>query len=136
MIEAAEQCERTALPELGDTVPLDRLLKDWPQDRALIFADEEGGAPFMQAVAGADKAAILSGPEGGFDPVERSRILAVPQVVRVSLWATVLPAHSAAAAAGSRLKAENGEWPTVRLNYDRSDRAQIATGGNKVEQGG
>src|SRR3546814_19398704 len=100
MIEAAEQCERTALPELGDTVPLDRLLKDWPQDRALIFAYEEGGAPFMQAVAGADKAPILLVPEGGFALVERSRILAVPQVVRVSTGPRFLRPALAAVAVG------------------------------------
>jgi 16S rRNA (uracil1498-N3)-methyltransferase len=45
MIEAAEQCERTALPELADPIKLDALLAAWPSERALLFADETGGAP-------------------------------------------------------------------------------------------
>lgn len=115
MIEAAEQCERTALPELGQTVPLDRLLKDWPQDRALIFADEEGGAPFMQAVVAASaRAGILIGPEGGFDQAEREHILAVPQVVRVSLGPRVLRADTAAVAAVSLWMAARGDWDSDR----------------------
>ena len=39
-IEAAEQCERTALPELAEPQKLDAVLKDWPAERALYFADE------------------------------------------------------------------------------------------------
>src|SRR3546814_13641684 len=86
MVEAAEQCERTALPELAGLTPLERLLDEWPHDRTLIFADEEGGEPLLDALpATAASAAILIGPEGGFDPAERTRILAVPTVRRVSL---------------------------------------------------
>lgn len=39
-IEAAEQCARTALPELGDPAKLSALLAAWPEGRALFFADE------------------------------------------------------------------------------------------------
>src|SRR3954470_14813858 len=63
-IEAAEQCERTALPELAEPRKLDALLADWPADRALFLADEQGGAPL--ATAANAPAAILIGPEGGF----------------------------------------------------------------------
>jgi 16S rRNA (uracil1498-N3)-methyltransferase len=117
MVEAAEQCERTALPELDDLTPLDRLLESWPADRVLIFADEEGGAPLADALpGGAEKAAILIGPEGGFDPAERSRILAVPQAVRVSLGPRILRADTAAIAAVSLWMAVHGDWftPTSR----------------------
>ncbi len=51
--EAAEQCARTALPELAEPVKLDALLRGWPHDRALFFADELGGEPAGQAFAGA-----------------------------------------------------------------------------------
>ena len=37
MIEAAEQCDRTALPELAEPVKLDALLRDWPAERALVL---------------------------------------------------------------------------------------------------
>lgn len=110
MIEAAEQCERTALPEFGDTISLDRLLKDWPADRTLIFADEEGGEPLQRAVVDtASSAAILIGPEGGFDPAEREAIRAVPQCVRVSLGPRVLRADTAAVAAVSLWMAARGD---------------------------
>ncbi len=111
MIEAAEQCERTALPQLGDTLSLDRLLRDWPQDRALIFADEEGGVPLQCAVIDiGSSAAILIGPEGGFDPAERERILAMPQTVRVSLGPRVLRADTAAVASVSLWMGAKGDW--------------------------
>jgi 16S rRNA (uracil1498-N3)-methyltransferase len=47
-IEAAEQCDRTALPQLAEPAKLPALLKDWPEDRPLLFADETGGAPLAE----------------------------------------------------------------------------------------
>src|SRR3569833_4045777 len=41
--EAAEQCARTALPELAAPAKLDALLAGWDRGRALFFADELGG---------------------------------------------------------------------------------------------
>ena len=55
MIEAAEQCGRTALPELAEPVKLAALLKDWPAERALFFADETGGVPALEAMRGAQR---------------------------------------------------------------------------------
>src|SRR3546814_6051692 len=87
---------------LAGLTPLERLLDEWPHDRTLIFADEEGGEPLLDALpATAASAAILIGPEGGFDPAERTRILAVPTVRRVSLGPRVLRAATAAVAARS-----------------------------------
>lgn len=99
MIEAAEQCGRTALPELSEPVSLDALLTQ-TQGRTLFFADEEGGAPFAEAVAArAGPAAILIGPEGGFDPAERDAIRAAPNAVAVTLGPRILRADTAAVAA-------------------------------------
>jgi 16S rRNA (uracil1498-N3)-methyltransferase len=111
MIEAAEQCERTALPELADMTGLDALLRAWPAGRALFFADEEGGAPLLDAVrAHPGPAAILIGPEGGFDPAEREAIRAVPAAVPVSLGPRILRADTAAVAAVSVWMAAAGDW--------------------------
>ncbi|HYZ47721.1 MAG TPA: 16S rRNA (uracil(1498)-N(3))-methyltransferase [Sphingomonas sp.] len=111
MIEAAEQCERTALPELAEMVALDKLLRDWPAERRLFFADEEGGAPLLDAVrAHPGPAAILIGPEGGFDPTERDAIRAVPSAVPVSLGPRILRAETAALAAVSVWMAAAGDW--------------------------
>lgn len=111
MIEAAEQCERTALPELAELVRLDVLLRDWPAARTLFFADEEGGAPFLQSVREhAGPAAILIGPEGGFDPAERAAIRALPVAVPVSLGPRILRAETAALTAVSVWMAAMGDW--------------------------
>src|SRR5690606_32044953 len=36
IIEACEQCGRTAVPDLADPVKLPQLLRDWPAPRALL----------------------------------------------------------------------------------------------------
>ncbi|MDB5678600.1 16S rRNA (uracil(1498)-N(3))-methyltransferase [Sphingomonas bacterium] len=111
MIEAAEQCDRTALPELADPVKLEVLLRDWPAERALFFADELGGAPATEAMA-ANKgpAAVLIGPEGGFDDAERAAIRALPQAVGIALGPRILRADTAAAAAVSIWMTVAGDW--------------------------
>lgn len=111
MIEAAEQCGRTALPVLEEPMPLARLLDDWPEDRRLIFCDETGGIPIAAALKEqAGPAAILIGPEGGFDEAERARIKALPQAVGVSLGPRVLRADTAAAVAVGIWQAVAGDW--------------------------
>lgn len=109
MVEAAEQCGRTALPELPEPVTLDRLLRDWPQERALIFADETGGEAMTAAMArAAAPAAILIGPEGGFTPAERDAIRALAAAVPISLGPRILRADTAAIAAVAVWQAING----------------------------
>src|SRR3546814_18465149 len=77
LVEAAEQCGRTALPELGEMVKLQNLLKNWSQSRHLFFADEQGGTPMDEALsAHAVPAAFLIGPEGGLDEEDRAAIRA------------------------------------------------------------
>lgn len=111
MIEAAEQCGRTALPSLAEPVKLTTLLRDWPADRALFFADETGGAPALEAIrAHPGPGAILIGPEGGFDPEERAAIRALPQAVDITLGPRILRAETAAAAAISLWMAAAGDW--------------------------
>ncbi len=99
MIEAAEQCGRTALPELSPQIKL----TDWLatlDGRILFFADEAGGLPFARAIAAyLGPAAILIGPEGGFDDAERVTIRSTPNAVPVSLGDRILRADTAAVAA-------------------------------------
>jgi 16S rRNA (uracil1498-N3)-methyltransferase len=97
MIEAAEQCGRSALPILDGEMNL----REWLAaigDRPLYFADEAGGAPMRDAMK-PGPAAILIGPEGGFDDSERDLILAHPSTVRISLGPLILRADTAAVAA-------------------------------------
>jgi 16S rRNA (uracil1498-N3)-methyltransferase len=108
-IEAAEQCERTALPELAAPAKLDAVLKDWPSGRALYFADEAGGTPLAEAAA-PGPAAILVGPEGGFTDKEREAIRAVSVARPVSLGPRILRADTAALAAIALWMAKAGDW--------------------------
>ena len=107
MIEAAEQCGRTALPDIGDPIKLSALLRDWPSERALYFADENGGEPFAPTQG---PAAILIGPEGGFDDDERAAIRALPRAIPISLGPRILRAETAAIAAISLWMAQAGDW--------------------------
>jgi len=111
LVEAAEQCGRTALPELAEMQKLDALLKGWPEERTLFFADETGGEPMQTAFAAHQgPAAFLIGPEGGFDPQERELIRALPQAVPISLGPRILRAETAAIASVACWMAINGDW--------------------------
>ena len=108
LVEAAEQSGRTAVPALPEPVTLDRLLRDWPAGRSLIFADEQGGVPLARATAPAP-AAILIGPEGGFTDAERAAIRAHPAAVAITLGPRILRADTAALAAVAVWQAVNGQ---------------------------
>lgn len=111
IIEAAEQCERTALPELADAVSFAELLADWPADRTLFHATERGGGSFRKALVAHDgPAGILIGPEGGFTNDEIAAIAALPASVAVSLGPRILRADTAAVAAISLWMAGRGDW--------------------------
>jgi 16S rRNA (uracil1498-N3)-methyltransferase len=111
MTEAAEQCGRTALPELADMVKLEVLLRDWQEGRTLFFADELGGAPMRDAFAThPGPAAVLIGPEGGFTSQERDAIRAHPAAVPISLGPRILRAETAAIAATACWMSLNGDW--------------------------
>ncbi|MBL4858788.1 MAG: 16S rRNA (uracil(1498)-N(3))-methyltransferase [Erythrobacter sp.] len=109
--EAAEQCARTALPAVAEPRKLDALLRDWPEDRILFFADEEGGESAADAFCYAEgPAALLTGPEGGFDDEERAAIRAHPNARPISLGPRILRGETAALAGISVWMAEAGDW--------------------------
>ncbi len=111
LVEAAEQCGRTALPQLAEIIALPRLLQDWPAERTLFFADEQGGEPMRAAfAANPGPAALLVGPEGGFTTQERGLIRALPAARAISLGPRILRAETAAIAATACWMAANGDW--------------------------
>ena len=114
-VEAAEQCARTALPVLESTQKLDAILSEWPEDRELYFADEEGGEPAASAFATHDgPAAIIIGPEGGFDDAERELLRSHPQVSPISLGPRILRGETAAIAATALWMAVRGDWARAK----------------------
>jgi 16S rRNA (uracil1498-N3)-methyltransferase len=109
--EAAEQCARTALPELTEPVKLEVLLRDWPQDRTLFFADELGGKPAEAAFsANSGPAGLLIGPEGGFDDAERDTIRAHAMARAITLGPRILRGETAAIAATALWMGTAGDW--------------------------
>jgi len=110
--EAAEQAERLTVPEIREAMDLDKLLAAWPQARRLYFCDEGGNArPLAEAARGASgPAAILTGPEGGFDPAERDLLRAQSFVVPVTLGPRILRADTAALAAMAVWQSTAGDW--------------------------
>ena len=114
-IEAAEQSGRVSVPEIREPVSLDALLKSWPKDRHLVFCDEAGGAaPIAEALASAKGEAhawaVLTGPEGGFDPEERALVRANAFVVPVTLGPRIMRADTASLAALALWQAIIGDW--------------------------
>ncbi len=112
-IEAAEQCGILRVPEICEPKPLLKLIEEWPSSRRLIFCDE--GAPQknpIEALSGlkAGPLAVLVGPEGGFDEVERQLLSARDYVIRLSLGPRILRADTAGVAALTLVNATLGDW--------------------------
>ena len=111
LTEAAEQCARTALPKLAAPVKLEALLREWDTNRALFFADENGGENAAQQFAAhAGPAALLTGPEGGFDEAERAAIRKLPQAQAIILGPRILRGETAAIAGIALWMGTCGDW--------------------------
>lgn len=116
-IEAAEQCNLVAVPQVSEPEKLDRLLDKWSdgegQPRTLIFCDEtaSSSSPLetLQQLKG-QPVALLIGPEGGFSPKERECLLGLPFVVPISLGPRIMRADTAAVAAMAVLQSTIGDW--------------------------
>jgi len=111
-IEAAEQCGRTRLPEIGEPVTLKQFLEQRDPARWLYFADESGGEAAASAF-GPDPALILVGPEGGFTDEERELVRAAENAVPISLGPRILRAETAALAALATYMAVAGDWRLI-----------------------
>ena len=109
IVEAAEQCGRTALATIAEPVKLDTYLKALDPARTLYFADETGGEPAASAFA-PGPATILIGPEGGFTPDEAALVRALPNAKPISLGPRILRAETAALAAITAWMAAVGDW--------------------------
>ena len=112
-IEAAEQCGATFVPKLNAPEKLADMLAHWPDDRQLMFCDEERMAlPVVKALAGASTGpwAIIIGPEGGFAPEEVAALRALPQTVSVTLGPRILRADTAVVAAIGAWQQVLGDW--------------------------
>ncbi|HKX65524.1 MAG TPA: 16S rRNA (uracil(1498)-N(3))-methyltransferase [Rhizomicrobium sp.] len=112
-IEAAEQSGRLSVPQIREAARFDTVLASWPKERRLLFCDEGGDAKAMTQAARESRGgptAILTGPEGGFDPEERAALRALPFVTPVTLGPRILRADTAALAALAIWQSVGGDW--------------------------
>jgi 16S rRNA (uracil1498-N3)-methyltransferase len=109
IVEAAEQCGRTALAAIDEPVKLVTFLKDLDPGRTLYFADETGGQAAAKAFS-SGPALILIGPEGGFTPEEATAIRAAANAHAITLGPRILRAETAALAAIAAWMTAAGDW--------------------------
>ena len=114
VIEAAEQCGILTLAEIEEPLSLEKTLAQWPQDRLLVFCDEDAPmgdpvAALRQRAAPGAPIAVLIGPEGGFDPAERTMLMRMEQTLAISLGPRILRADTAAVAAMALVQAAVGD---------------------------
>ena len=87
------------------------MLRGWDSSRTLFFADETGGEPAARAYAATSgPAALLTGPEGGFDPAEREAIRALAHARPISLGPRILRGETAAIAGIALWMGLCGDW--------------------------
>jgi 16S rRNA (uracil1498-N3)-methyltransferase len=115
-IEAAEQCGILSLPQIAPPVTFDAMIAAREAGRLLIFCDEDAevtdpiAALMPQRRPDPRPVAVLVGPEGGFAEHERDTLLALPNVLRISLGPHILRADTAAVAALALVGAVLGDW--------------------------
>ena len=114
--EAAEQSDRLSVPAVGNPVSLSDLIDVFPKDRAMIVCAEWGDAvPVHEAFLSPEirkfsKAAIVTGPEGGFTTEEFSLLRKAPNAFFVRLGPRILRADTAALAALACWQSIQGDW--------------------------
>ena len=114
--EAAEQSDRLSVPAIGLPVALKDLVEVFPQERAMIVCAEWGEAmPIDDVLRSAElrkfpKAAIVTGPEGGFAAEELELLHKAPNNFFIRLGPRILRADTAAIAALTCWQAVQGDW--------------------------
>ena len=101
-IEAAQQCERIDIPKIEKIINLDAMIKELPNDRAIVFCDEsDTNLPSIYDevrlnLNNYSKWSVIIGPEGGFSNEERDLIKKQKNVLRVTLGSRILRSDTAA----------------------------------------
>ena len=113
VIEAAEQCDMIALPEVLEPLPLPKVLANWEGERQLIWCDKSRALNDpLESLAQVKPGplAVLVGPEGGFSEAERDLIRALPAAHAVGLGPRIMRADTAAVAVLALVQATLGDW--------------------------
>ena len=101
-IEAAQQCERLDVPKIERIINLDTIIKQLPDDRAIVFCDESDTKlpsiyeELRSNLNNYSKWSVIIGPEGGFSNEERELIKKQKNALRVTLGSRILRSDTAA----------------------------------------
>ena len=100
-IEAAEQCERLDIPEVGNLIKISKINDLLLKDRCLIFCDESDKKlkniinEMTQIKKKYKKWSLIVGPEGGFSEKEKKQLLNLKNTHPVSLGKRILRSDTA-----------------------------------------
>ena len=100
-IEAAEQCERLDVPEVGNLIKISKINDLLLKDRCLIFCDESDKKlkniinEMTQIKKKYKKWSLIVGPEGGFSEKEKKQLLNLKNTHSVSLGKRILRSDTA-----------------------------------------
>ena len=100
-IEAAEQCERLDVPEVGNLIKISKINDLLLKDRCLIFCDESDKKlkniinEMTQIKKKYKKWSLIVGPEGGFSEKEKKQLLNLKNTHPVSLGKRILRSDTA-----------------------------------------
>lgn len=97
MKEASEQCGRTVVPELGNSVYFSGVLGEMVKEFDIVVVCDRVGKEFSSFSIKKDaRIAVCIGPEGGWSEGEYAIIKQTPKIVCVSLGTLTLRAETAA----------------------------------------
>ncbi|TAK55380.1 MAG: 16S rRNA (uracil(1498)-N(3))-methyltransferase [Dehalococcoidia bacterium] len=116
VVEAAEQCGRSAVPEIGEPVRFDAAVASAPGVLLLPYEAAGDFAPSVQSALSADidalfalsEVSVFIGPEGGFEPAEVAAAAAAGAAV-VTMGARVLRSETAGLVAATLVMQAAGE---------------------------
>lgn len=112
VVEAAEQCGVLRVPAVQAPVRLDDVLDTWDASRRIVFCDEHKENDPIATLQKLEPGplAVLVGPEGGFSPRERERLIGKSFVTPLSLGPRIMRADTAAVAVLALVNATLGDW--------------------------
>lgn len=116
--EAAEQCGLLAVPEIDDAVPLSAVIAAQREASSLLLFCDEWAPPGgtlaqlggLKEMAAEGSLSLLVGPEGGFSPAEREKLLDLPGTHPLSLGPRILRAETGVIAALAAIQLVLGDW--------------------------
>ena len=124
VIEAAEQCGRLSLPEVGEPLTLPAAFGEWPAGRRLLLCAESGPVrpigDVLSESGDAEGYALMPGPEGGVTTSELDGLRKLPFVTPISLGPRILRAETAAVAALACWQSVLGDWRSDRIQRPKA----------------